>query len=91
MIWADMTGVDLDWLETGTASPEAGRSMYAIRDSNPEPADKSSRPFLTLVRMVDQTGNPGLPVDRIPAGLPIPTPQHPQPGRESARHLRAVS
>jgi transcriptional regulator with XRE-family HTH domain len=87
MIWADMTGVDLGWLETGTASPEAGRSLYAIRDSNPEPADMSSRRHLTLVG----GGNRGLPVDRIPAGLPIPAPPHPLPGRESAARLWAVS
>jgi transcriptional regulator with XRE-family HTH domain len=65
LVWAATTGVDPDWLETGTASPEAGRSVYAIRDSNPEPADMASRP--------------------------APEPQTPLPGRESGRHLRAVS
>lgn len=40
--WADMTGVDREWLETGQA-PTSGTPgparLYGIRDSNPEPAD----------------------------------------------------
>ena len=41
MLWAIATGVDQQWLETGTAGLEnqTGRDQYAIRDSNPEPAD----------------------------------------------------
>ena len=40
MVWADMTGVPLEWLETGQApvdrpGPDAS---CAARDSNPEPA-----------------------------------------------------
>lgn len=60
MIMADMTGVDLQWLETGTASPEAGRSLYAIRDSNPEPADSEGGRVLRLAWGV----NRGLSADR---------------------------
>ena len=37
LVWADMTGVDEQWLLTGT--PSEGGAKYAIRDSNPEPAD----------------------------------------------------
>ncbi len=38
-LWAFRTGVSLHWLETGMApQPEPGGQMYAIRDSNPEPA-----------------------------------------------------
>lgn len=93
MIWAATTGVDLEWLETGTASPEAGRSMYAIRDSNPEPADMESRRFLGVLEGGLSTGNRGLPVDRIPAGWPIPEPPMPPRPRQSpdSRRLRAVS
>lgn len=43
-MWAMATGVDLDWLENGTTpagpgGPDGGQVPYAIRDSNPEPAD----------------------------------------------------
>ena len=38
-LWAMRTGVSFYWLETGTAPQlEPGGQMYAIRDSNPEPA-----------------------------------------------------
>jgi transcriptional regulator with XRE-family HTH domain len=89
MIWAATTGVDPEWLETGTAGLEnqTGRDQYAIRDSNPEPADMSSRPDLRVILGVNER----LTVDRIPAGLPVPEPRTPVPGRESGRHLRAVS
>ncbi len=42
MAWSMATGVNLYWLETGTApSPEGDGAAVecAIRDSNPEPAD----------------------------------------------------
>jgi transcriptional regulator with XRE-family HTH domain len=88
IIWAATTGVDLGWLETGTAGLEnqTGRDQYAIRDSNPEPADMASRPRLTLAHSVNRP----LTVDRIPAGWPIPEPPATCPAPE-ARHLRAVS
>lgn len=40
-VWADRCGVDLTWLETGQApsTVPTGPGLYAIRDSNPEPAD----------------------------------------------------
>jgi transcriptional regulator with XRE-family HTH domain len=45
-LWSDMTGVDRDWLLTGTPSDE----WYAIRDSNPEPADlEPARPALRIL------------------------------------------
>jgi hypothetical protein len=63
---------------------------YAIRDSNPEPADMSSRPVLTLILGV----NRGLTTNRIQAGewpddMPggLPAPQTGQTGRR----LSAVS
>lgn len=87
--WAATTGVDLGWLETGTAGLEnqTGRDQYAIRDLNPEPADmEHGRSRLRLVSV-----NRGLTVNRIPAGYPIPEPRKPLPGRESGRHLSAVS
>lgn len=46
MIWADMTGVDREWLMTGTPSAE----WYAMRDLNPQPADWEPRgPVLRLI------------------------------------------
>jgi transcriptional regulator with XRE-family HTH domain len=89
MLWAIATGVDQAWLETGTAAPanRSGGDVYAIRDSNPEPADMSSRPALRVIVGVNEP----LTVDRIPAGLPVPEPRTPSPGRQSGRHLRAVS
>lgn len=40
MVWADMTGVDLAWLEHGNAD-----ELRARRDSNPKPSDlESQRP-----------------------------------------------
>jgi transcriptional regulator with XRE-family HTH domain len=89
--WAATTGVDLWWLETGTAGLEnqTGRDQYAIRDSNPEPADMSSARRLTLVGGVNRR----LSVNRIPAGWPIPAPPAPRPAPDAARsrHLSAVS
>jgi transcriptional regulator with XRE-family HTH domain len=40
MFWADMTGVDFEWLKTGEASPEWVRlqNQRACRDSNPKPS-----------------------------------------------------
>jgi transcriptional regulator with XRE-family HTH domain len=91
IIWAATTGVDLGWLETGTAGLEnqTGRDQYAIRDSNPEPADMSSARRLTLVGGVNRR----LSVNRIPAGWPIPEPSEPREAAGSARtrHLSAVS
>jgi transcriptional regulator with XRE-family HTH domain len=90
LVWAATTGVDPEWLETGTAGLEnqTGRDQYAIRDSNPEPADMASRPALRVIVGVNER----LTVDRIPAGLPAPEPRTPSPGRQRAgRHLRAVS
>lgn len=91
LVWAATTGVDPDWLETGTAGlqKETGGELYAIRDSNPEPADMSSRPTLAVVWSVNRS----LTVDRIPAGdlpydVPLPLPA---PVPAASRHLSAVS
>ena len=43
MAWAMATGVNLYWLETGKSphpDDPGGGEVCAIRDSNPEPADK---------------------------------------------------
>ena len=89
LIWSATTGVDLEWLETGTAGlgNQTGRDQYAIRDSNPEPADLSSRPRLQLV----PGGKRGLTVDRIPAGWPIPEPPKPREAPDGAGTLRLVA
>lgn len=81
MIIADMTGVDLEWLKTGTAGAEADRSLYAIRDSNPEPADMESRPVLSVIPGGLTGGSsavsPGLTVDRLIVGSPSLRPPAP--------------
>lgn len=53
-LWAIATGVNLAWLETGTAGLEnqTGRDQYAIRDSNPEPAGSESRGSVAVLRSV---------------------------------------
>jgi transcriptional regulator with XRE-family HTH domain len=83
LTWAAATGVDPVWLETGTAGPQEGTggNEYAIRDSNPEPADMSSRSRLTLIRSVNRP----LTVDRIAPGR-----EHSSPLGDLSRRLRAV-
>lgn len=87
IVWAATTGVDLGWLETGTAGLEnqADRDLYASRDLNPEPADSEVR----HLRAVPSGVNRGLTVNRILTGPPVPVPLRPRPARE--RHLSAVS
>lgn len=94
IIWAATTGVDPDWLETGTAGLEnqADRDLYASRDLNPEPADSEVRRLRTVPAGV----NRGLTVNRILCGEPVPVPPAPREPRTAAvagvsRHLRAVS
>lgn len=92
VIWAATTGVDLGWLETGTAGLEnqTGRDQYAIRDSNPEPADMESR----HLRLVGGAVNDGLTLDRLPGGWWPTDPREERPGRESGKtgtSLRVVS
>lgn len=57
IVWAMRTGVPLEWLENGedprrTLSDEGlAATRYAIRDSNPEPADlKHPRPDAAVIR-----------------------------------------
>ena len=57
MAWAMATGVDLYWLETGKVPSPAGDGTFgecAIRDSNPEPADKWSRAGLPQLTALDR-------------------------------------
>lgn len=58
MLWADMCGVDREWLLTGTPSNE----WYAIRDSNPEPADFGR--LCAALELVPFHVKPGLTLDR---------------------------
>lgn len=87
IIWAATTGVDLEWLETGTAGLEdqAGRDLYASRDLNPEPADSEDGVILRLPTGV----NRWLTVDRMLSGERPPVP--PRPREAPAARLWAVS
>lgn len=71
VIWAAATGVSLEWLETGTAGlqKETGGEVYAIRDSNPEPADMESRARLRVIQGGSPGVNPVLTVERPGAGV----------------------
>lgn len=56
-LWALRTGVPFEWLETGKVPSPAGDGTFgecAIRDSNPEPADKWSRAGLPQLTALDR-------------------------------------